>query len=568
MTVGFKISHRLAIGFVAALGTAGSAACTIERPTGSSSDPVFSITVSPQTADLDVSNTLKLAVVVYDARGQTLSGRTITWRSDAEAIATVSSDGTVSAADSGMATISASSEGKTAFARVNVHRKPVPPPPPLPTEHVGFFAFPGGSTGADGTKAHPWSLTTALSNPGGQIQPGDTLWLLGGTYQGNFRSSLTGTASKPIVVRAYPGQRAIIDGAQGTSGASTWYVNGAYSVFWGLELINSDPNRTLALGDKREDVVANYASHTKYIDLIVHDGGVGIYNESPYYDVEVVGSIFYNIGYQSSDRGHGHAIYLRSNTGPVTACDNIMFNQYGYGVHVFTNPGEGQLLNIHLEGNIAFNNGTLSNNSNSSNILFGGDDYASGGVVKDNFLYESPGVPGPNMEVGYGSTHNGSVDISGNYVASGGTVLDVGYWSSLTASNNFLIGTGTILRINDPSISASTFSGQTESSLPTTTKVVVRPNPYETGRANIAVFNWGGQSSAPVDLSGIVPAGAHYQIRNVQDLFGTPVVSDTYQGGVVTLPLRGVTPPVPIGLSSSRAPSTGTAFNAYIVTIQ
>jgi len=568
MTVGFKISHRLAIGFVAALGTAGSAACTIERPTGSSSDPVFSITVSPQTADLDVSNTLKLAVVVYDARGQTLSGRTITWRSDAEAIATVSSDGTVSAADSGMATISASSEGKTAFARVNVHRKPVLPPPPPPTEHVGFFAFPGGSTGADGTKAHPWSLTTALSNPGGQIQPGDTLWLLGGTYQGNFRSSLTGTASKPIVVRAYPGQRAIIDGAQGTSGASTWYVNGAYSVFWGLELINSDPNRTLALGDKREDVVANYASHTKYIDLIVHDGGVGIYNESPYYDVEVVGSIFYNIGYQSSDRGHGHAIYLRSNTGPVTARDNIMFNQYGYGVHVFTNPGEGQLLNIHLEGNIAFNNGTLSNNSNSSNILFGGDDYASGGVVKDNFLYESPGVPGPNMEVGYGSTHNGSVDISGNYVASGGTVLDVGYWSSLTASNNFLIGTGTILRINDPSISASTFSGQTESSLPTTTKVVVRPNPYETGRANIAVFNWGGQSSVPVDLSGIVPAGAHYQIRNVQDLFGTPVVSDTYQGGVVTLPLRGVTPPVPIGLSSSRAPSTGTAFNAYIVTIQ
>ena len=73
-------------------------------------------------------------------------------------------------------------------------------------------------------------------------------------------------------------------------------------------------------------------------------------------------------------------IYLRSNTGPVMARDNIMFNQFGYGVHVFTNPGQGQLNNIRLEGNVSFNNGTLSNNSSSSNILFGGDDYSTGGV--------------------------------------------------------------------------------------------------------------------------------------------------------------------------------------------
>ncbi|HTI05301.1 MAG TPA: Ig-like domain-containing protein [Gemmatimonadales bacterium] len=537
------------------------AACADVRPTESPSHPVYTVIVSPDTATIAVSDTLRLAVALFDANGTALSGRAVTWSSDAAGIAAVSPDGLVSAADSGTATISATSEGKVATARVKVHGHPA-------TDHAGFFVSPSGSSTADGSIDHPWDLPTALANASSRVQPGDTIWLRGGTYRGNFRSMLSGTASQPIVVRQYPGERAIIDGATGNSTASTWYVGGQYSVFWGFELINSDPNRVLSSTGRRYNVVANYANHTKYIDLIVHDGGVAFYNESPYYDVEIVGCIIYDEGWQGPDRGHGHAIYLRSNTGPVTARDNIMFNQFGYGVHVFTNPGEGQLDNIHLDGNVSFNNGTLSNNSNSSNILFGGDDYSTGGVLQNNMTYESPGVPGPNIEVGYGATVNGTVQLSNNYIAAGGTVLAVGYWSSLTASSNQLIGTGQILQINDPSISASTFSGQTQGALPTLTKVVVRPNPYEAGRANIVVYNWGGQSAVSVDLSAIVPRDAQFQIRNVQDWFGTPVVSGIYSGGSVSIPIRSVTPPTPIGMSSSPAPSTGTAFATYVVTIQ
>jgi hypothetical protein len=315
-------------------------------------------------------------------------------------------------------------------------------------------------------------------------------------------------------------------------------------------------------------VIANYASHTKYINLVIHDGGVGFYNESPYFDVEIVGTIIYNIGYQKPDRGHGHAIYLRSNTGPVIARDNILFNQFGFGVHVFTNPGEGQLNNIRVEGNIAFNNGTLASNSTSSNLLFGGDASATGGVMKSNYTYESPSVAAKNVIVGWGSTQNGTMQVQDNYFAGGAQVLDVGYWSSMTATNNQLMGIAGLVTLNDPSILPSTFVGQTQASLPTTTKVVVRKNPYETGRANVAVYNWGQDGSVELDLSGIVPAGAVYEIRNVQDLFGSPVVSGTYGGGSVTLPLRAVQPPVPVGLASSRSPSTGTAFNAYVVTIR
>jgi len=568
MKTGFKLSHRLARGFWmvgAAVTLAACAGESLTDPTdpGTSTKPVSTISISPQTANVDLNGTTQLTVVLRDENGTALSGRAITWTTTAASIATVTSAGVVEGADTGTATIKASSEGKSASATVMVH----PRAQPVSGDHAGYFVSPSGSSSGDGSQSRPWDLPTALANAAGKVQPGDTVWLRGGTYKGSFRSMLRGTASQPVVVRQYPGERAIID-ANGTS-VSTWYVGGDYSVFWGFELTNSYPTRVFSnTTDRRSNVVANYANHTKYINLIVHDGGVGFYNEAPYYDVEIVGCVLYNEGFQRTDRGHGHAIYLRSNTGPVTARDNIMFNQFGYGVHVFTNPGEGQLNNIRLEGNISFNNGTLSTNSTSSNILFGGDDYSTGGVLKSNYTYESPSVAAKNVHVGYGSMQNGTVQLQDNYFAGGATVLEVGYWSTFTATNNQLMGTSTVVNVNDPALTMSKFAGQTQAALPTATKVVVRKNPYEAGRANIAVYNWSGAGSVQLDLSGILPAGATYEIRNVQDWFGTPVVSGTYSGGSVTLPIRAVTPPVPVGFSSSRAPSTGTQFNAYVVLIK
>jgi hypothetical protein len=571
MTYGFKLSHRLARVFLGAVAAATLSACAGEPVTSPDlTSPVSTINVSPATATLSVSGTLQLSAVLHDASGATLSGRAVTWTSDAASIATVSAGGLVAASsDTGEATITASSEGRSASAKVKVTRDSVPQPPPPPSgPHAGYYVSPTGTSAGDGSIDRPWDLPTALANASSKVQPGDTVWLRGGTYHGTFRSSskLKGTASAWVVVRQYPGERAILDANGGT--VSALYVGGEYSVFWGFEFTNSDPKREMSLTERRTNVIANYANHTKYINLIIHDGGVAFYNESPYYDVEMIGCVIYNNGFQRSDRGHGHAIYLRSNTGPVIARDNIMFNQYGYGVHIFTNPGEGQLNNIHLDGNVSFNNGTLSTNSASANILFGGDDYSTGGVMTSNYTYNSPGVAGYNVKVGYGATKNGTIALTGNYFAGGATVIDFGYWSSLTATSNKFMGTGQVIHLSDPALPISKFAGQTQASLPTSTKVVVRKVLPEVGRANVVVYNWGGDASVSVDLSGIMPTGASYEIRNVQDLFGAPVVSGTYGGGAVTLPIRAVQPPVPVGFSTSRSPSTGTVFSAYVVTIR
>src|SRR6185436_2486726 len=202
MKTGFKLSHRLARGFWmvgAAVTLAACAGESLTDPTdpGTSTKPVSTISISPQTANVDLNGTTQLTVVLRDENGTALSGRAITWTTTAASIATVTSAGVVEGADTGTATIRASSEGKSATATVMVR----PRAQPVSGEHAGYFVSPSGSSSGDGSQSRPWDLPTALANAAGKVQPGDTVWLRGGTYKGSFRSMLRGTASQPVVVR-------------------------------------------------------------------------------------------------------------------------------------------------------------------------------------------------------------------------------------------------------------------------------------------------------------------------------------------------------------------------------
>ena len=97
-------------------------------------------------------------------------------------------------------------------------------------------------------------------------------------------------------------------------------------------------------------------------------------------------------------------------------------------------------------------------------------------------------------------------------------------------------------------------------------KVFLRPNRYEPGRANLVIYNWSRQATVPVDLSGIVRVGDRYDVRNVQDFFGAPVLSGTYTGGPVDVPMAGVIPVAPLGGSPTSPPQTGPDFGVFVVT--
>jgi hypothetical protein len=96
--------------------------------------------------------------------------------------------------------------------------------------------------------------------------------------------------------------------------------------------------------------------------------------------------------------------------------------------------------------------------------------------------------------------------------------------------------------------------------------IVVRANPYETGRANVIVYNWGRASTVSVDVSSVLKPGDTYQLRNVQDYYGSPTLSGTYAGGSLQVPMEAVAPPRPIGRSAIRElPITGPMFNVFVL---
>jgi uncharacterized protein YjdB len=118
---------------------AGSAivSATAEGKSGASSVtvtlvPVGSVTVNPATASLAPAQQLQLTATTFDATGNTLTGRAVSWSSNATGVATISQTGLVSAVAVGSAVITATSEGKSATAVVTVTPTAPPPPPPAP----------------------------------------------------------------------------------------------------------------------------------------------------------------------------------------------------------------------------------------------------------------------------------------------------------------------------------------------------------------------------------------------------------------------------------------------------
>ncbi|MFL5732504.1 MAG: S-layer homology domain-containing protein [Chloroflexia bacterium] len=469
-------------------------------------------------------------------------------------------------------------------------------------ETANYYVAPNGSSSGDGSIGRPWNLQTALDGPS-SVRPGDTIWLRGGTYVGSFTSYLQGTSSAPIIVRQYPGERAVLD-RQGyhCNNPAPLSIYGGYTWYWDFEVMNSDTNRIDTTGGCRGVGVNVQAPNTKFINMVVHDNdqGFGFWTEAP--DSEIYGSLVYNNGIVDPNErgGRGHGIYVQNDTGNKVIKDNIIFNQFDYGIHAYAQNG--QLHNLDIEGNTSFNNGLPDDTDNghgSAGILVGGTTYAVTGLtVSNNYLYMYPTMDATNLQLGYdNAVHDQDLNMRNNYVARGYTTRIKGF-QSMTVSGNTFYGTSVIQDLDPRGMSTSgynwnnnsyfgggstpfKFNGQSyalggwrsstgldtsstySNGRPAGTSVFIRPNQYESGRANITIFNWGLAPSVSVDLSGVLSAGDQYQVRNAQDFLAAPVASGTYAGGSVSLTMAGLSAAAPIGWPAT--PLTGPEFNVFVV---
>ena len=439
------------------------------------------------------------------------------------------------------------------------------PQSPIPKTAAEYYASPEGK-GKKCSQKEPCSLVTALSGRNKLLRPGDTLWLRGGVYHGTFTSYLHGTPTSPVIVRQMPGERATIDGGQ-SHGKDILVVAGNYSWFWGFEVMSSSTARVSAYTDSNPpDIpqggavstiqVTGQSIGTKFINMILHDtrGGVGFWKEAE--DSEIYGCIIYNNGWDGppADRGHGHGIYVQNQIGTKRIVDNIIFHQFSHGIHAYGSSAA-FLNNLYFSGNILFDSGAPSVFGLERNVLIGGGAVAQNITFLNNYTY------GSVTKLGYGAPVVG-LTMTDNYLATDSNTLELNATNVMMNGNTYIGGPTNDISGFSPSRYPNNVYLTTP---PTNVEIVVRSNYYEPGRANIAIYNWALKSTVAVDLSGVLKCGDSFEIRDVQNYFGSPVATGIYSGGPVTINMASLNATMqPIGVRN-KITHTGIEFGAFVL---
>ena len=468
-----------------------------------------------------------------------------------------------------------------------------------------WYAAPGGQPVAAGTRADPLELATVIG-PQSPARAGDTIYLRGGTYGGQLYSLLEGAEEQPITVRPVPGERVTIDAAAGLGAGLV--IGGKWTVWRDVEVTSSHPNRqTEERGRypgayRRSDGIVLRGSRLLVAGCIVHDCRSGIVCWSDSRDVEISGCVVYNNGWQDPLVGHGDGIRSQGEEGVKRLVDNVIFNQFGYGVYLYTILS--RVRSCEVEGNVSFNNGCLSRDGlRAANFYIGSSERPVREVVftGNHAWHEALTATTCQLGVGLGS---GEMVCTDNTF--GGLTRVMG-WQRLTMSGNTFVGAATTMELHLPRTTSAleyawkgnryfhgpsdwspfavyspsaggglTFDGwrrqtgyDAESAFttgrPAGPRVVVRPDRHISGRAVIVVYNWPRQDEVEVSLEGVVVEGAAYRILNAQDPLGEPVARGTYDGRPIRLKTAGRQGPLAVGGSPRPPPVTGPLFNVFLV---
>lgn len=472
--------------------------------------------------------------------------------------------------------------------------------------HREWIVAPDGQYTNAGTMNSPFSLARVLS--GKSINPGDTIWLRGGSYYGHFISELQGTPQLPVIVGSYPGEWAtLVDNRANAPNSPVLWIKGGWAIYRDFEITNVNTQRrtsSLPEGFNRPHGIQVEAPHTKIVNLVIHDVGVAIGLWSPAIDSELYGNIIYNNGWTAPDRGHGHGIYTQNEQGTKVIRDNIIFQQFGWGLHIYPRPGG--IIGYDVEGNVSFNNGVPeSGGSNSGNLLVDGYPpfHAARILIAGNYTYQSF-VSRAGTSLGWlNPTSHEDVTVRDNYFVGGDPVLATQGWKRMIVSNNTLIGGNGLVHIAELKVPASSSSWNNNSYFditsgsnhpafmrngqrlnfaewersmadqgstytagrPPHSQVFVIPNRYETGRAHVIVYNWTHSKQISVDVSSILASGAPYELRNVQNYFGPPILRGTYTGLPLNVPVTSLPNVPPTGWNDDPR-SAGNEFAAFVLT--
>lgn len=408
----------------------------------------------------------------------------------------------------------------------------------------------------DGSRRHPWRLEVALRPPT-TIHPGDTVWVHGGIYRGHYVSRLTGTSGKPIIVRCFPGERAVLDG--GSLSGSILTVECSFTWFWGLEIMSSDTVRvSRETGSYPKDIPRGECVTIdqefnvvgcKFINLVLHDGKLGFNAWSTATYPEVYGCVIFNNGWLAPDRPHGHNVYAQNENGTKRFAENILMHAFSHNIQIF-GSASAYIDNFDLEGNIVSQAGER-------NVLIGGGRTAMNTVFKSNFLYEPGG--GSVFDLGYSEFGRGAENatVTGNYIIGGGLSFKIVNNSRI---ENNVIWVSSLRGVSPASYPSNTWCDKK----PAGVQVFVRDNYYESGRANIVVLNWDRRSAVQADVSSVLHRGDRYSLLDGENYYGPEVTGGTYKGEPVVIPMVERQAATPVGMAIPP-PHSPIDFGAFVL---
>ena len=418
-----------------------------------------------------------------------------------------------------------------------------------------------------------------------------------------FVFSLNGDVNRPVIFRNYNKERAIIDGTFKAHGKFVYYWGLEFTdkttPYLPTSLTRSQKEAQMLNGSY--SACAYYleaAPSSRFINNYFHDSyGQIEYGNSSSNSV-FYGNVVLNLGEQCLDTERGVGIYAQNRDGTREITDNIVAQNILNGVDVWSS-GNAYINNFTVEGNICFNNG-YGKIQGGRNMLSGAGNGCTNLLMVSNILYNPfDSFNRANLIVGHGGQSyapkiydnlsiNGGYELTesfGGMEFTGNELLSTATWNnfyvawprdlkptSYIFSNNKFYGqplmevnvwvtnssnpTGGYIRTQTPSgwpgwqqlganyvTVGSSFRPDANSlytsSRPSGTRVIVRPNRYELGRANIAILNFDLKSTVDVDLSVLgLPPNTTYELHPVQNLFNQ-TNTGTYTGGPITVPMTG-----------------------------
>src|SRR3989339_579582 len=169
----------------------------------------------------------------------------------------------------------------------------------------------GGVNSGAGTKAQPWAnLDYAMKN----CTAGDTIYLRGGVhnYGITINGNVAATQSKPVEVRSYPGEWAIIDGSNIANGNLVRLLNESWLIFRNFEIRNSDVTQAASA------IYADNLTDCEFHNLYLHHNNGGGFS----------GKLLYRLKFYNCTSMNNANIQSNGNTGDGFSATSGGNNEY------------------------------------------------------------------------------------------------------------------------------------------------------------------------------------------------------------------------------------------------